>query len=170
MIPLPPTLISRPVSIPLIGSHALSKDLCSAGGTKLPLLRLSVFSWSHITCGGLGTGVGCALEPAQLNCSTCLHIFLSQDKLAAITALIGFAHLFFFLLGFRATGPFIIMIKEMLQYDIRRFGIVFVTGGTCGRYHETEGLARVKAARREGGREGGREEGREGGREGGHIR
>eukprot|EP00667_Euglena_gracilis_P000820 EG_transcript_820 len=49
------------------------------------------------------------------------------DVAASFAALTGWLHVFFFLLGFRSTGPFVIMIKEMLQYDVKVFLCVNLT-------------------------------------------
>eukprot|EP00668_Euglena_longa_P004945 GGOE01005809.1.p1 GENE.GGOE01005809.1~~GGOE01005809.1.p1 ORF type:complete len:749 (+),score=290.08 GGOE01005809.1:42-2288(+) len=50
---------------------------------------------------------------------------VAEDIFASLAALVGWCYMFFFLLGFRSTGPFIIMIKEMIQFDMRRFGLVY---------------------------------------------
>ena len=56
---------------------------------------------------------------------------------ASFAALAGWLHVFFFLLGFPATGPFVITIKEMIEQDMRRFLGVFsvvVLGYTTALY------------------------------------
>eukprot|EP00667_Euglena_gracilis_P003822 EG_transcript_3837 len=49
----------------------------------------------------------------------------AEDVFASLAALVGWGYMFFFLLGFRSTGPFIIMIQEMVVFDMRRFGSVY---------------------------------------------
>jgi len=48
-----------------------------------------------------------------------------SDVVGSTAALVGWFHVFFFLLGYRTTGPFVIMIKEMIQQDVRRFFSVY---------------------------------------------
>jgi len=50
-----------------------------------------------------------------------------DDVCHGFAALVGWMTMFFFLLGLRQFGPFIIMIKEMLINDMRRFAAVYVS-------------------------------------------
>eukprot|EP00667_Euglena_gracilis_P002485 EG_transcript_2485 len=45
----------------------------------------------------------------------------------ALSCVVGWAYMFIFLVGFRSTGPFIIMIYETLRVDVRKFLLVYVT-------------------------------------------
>ncbi|RLN50647.1 hypothetical protein BBJ28_00003964 [Nothophytophthora sp. Chile5] len=47
------------------------------------------------------------------------------DAFAAVTLIFAWFYLFFFLLGFRTTGPFVIMILRMIASDIVRFFLVY---------------------------------------------
>ena len=62
----------------------------------------------------------------------------AEHVVAAAAALLGWSHIFSLLLGFKSFGPFIIMILEMIRYDIRRFSAVFVVmllGFNLALYH-----------------------------------
>lgn len=48
-----------------------------------------------------------------------------EDAFAAVALLFSWLYLFFFLLGFRSTGPFVIMILNMIANDIVRFIFVY---------------------------------------------
>eukprot|EP00667_Euglena_gracilis_P029231 EG_transcript_38372 len=48
-----------------------------------------------------------------------------EDILASAAGLVGWCYSFFFLLGFRSTGPFIIMIMEIIKYDMRRIIVMW---------------------------------------------
>ncbi|KAL4102241.1 hypothetical protein PRIC1_005986 [Phytophthora ramorum] len=47
------------------------------------------------------------------------------DALSAVTLIFAWFYLFFFLLGFRTTGPFVVMILRMIASDIVRFLLVY---------------------------------------------
>ncbi|KAG7383851.1 hypothetical protein PHYPSEUDO_003271 [Phytophthora pseudosyringae] len=47
------------------------------------------------------------------------------DALGAVALIFGWFYLFFFLLGFRTTGPFVIMILRMVTNDVVRFFVVY---------------------------------------------
>ncbi|POM70844.1 Hypothetical protein PHPALM_12662 [Phytophthora palmivora] len=47
------------------------------------------------------------------------------DALGAVALIFAWFYLFFFLLGFRTTGPFVIMILRMIANDIVRFFLVY---------------------------------------------
>lgn len=49
-----------------------------------------------------------------------------EDALAAVALIFSWFYLFFFLLGFRSTGPFVVMILNMIANDIVRFLYVYV--------------------------------------------
>lgn len=51
---------------------------------------------------------------------------VAEDAFTSIAAVIGWSYMFFFLLGFKSTGPFVIMVKEMMLNDIPRFAIVYM--------------------------------------------
>eukprot|EP00667_Euglena_gracilis_P003616 EG_transcript_3627 len=57
-----------------------------------------------------------------LRLSRCLN---EEDILASAAGLVGWCYSCFFLLGFRSTGPFIIMIMEIIMYDMRRIIVVW---------------------------------------------
>lgn len=48
-----------------------------------------------------------------------------EDALVAITLIFSWFYLLFFLMGFRSTGPFVIMILRMIANDIVRFMFVY---------------------------------------------
>ncbi|ETL48389.1 hypothetical protein L916_02003 [Phytophthora nicotianae] len=47
------------------------------------------------------------------------------DALGAVALIFAWFYMFFFLLGFRTTGPFVIMILRMIAHDIVRFFLVY---------------------------------------------
>ncbi|CAF1052768.1 unnamed protein product [Rotaria sordida] len=72
-----------------------------------------------------------------LSCSFCLGIFITQifhlfeihhyeTLILAFTSLIGWGYMFFFIMPFRFTGPFVIMIYKMLFNDVLRFCIIYI--------------------------------------------
>lgn len=48
-----------------------------------------------------------------------------EDAFVAVVLIFSWFYLFFFLLGFRSTGPFVIMILNMIENDIVRFIFVY---------------------------------------------
>ncbi|KAG7400104.1 hypothetical protein PHYBOEH_007010 [Phytophthora boehmeriae] len=67
---------------------------------------------------------------------TCVSLFVSTgmrvagedmlgDAFGAVTLIFAWFYVFFFLLGFRSTGPFVIMILRMIASDIVRFVVVY---------------------------------------------
>jgi len=46
--------------------------------------------------------------------------------LLAFASLLGWAYMFFFIMPFRFTGPFVIMIYKMLFNDVLRFCIIYM--------------------------------------------
>ncbi|CAF4156657.1 unnamed protein product [Rotaria sordida] len=72
-----------------------------------------------------------------LACSFCLFILTAQvfhlfgmqkyeTLIFAFTSLMGWGYMFFFIMPFRFTGPFVIMIYKMLFNDVLRFCIIYV--------------------------------------------
>ncbi|EQC31452.1 hypothetical protein SDRG_11051 [Saprolegnia diclina VS20] len=53
--------------------------------------------------------------------------FASEDAFVASALLCSYLYMFFFLYGFRATGPFIVMLGRMLKLDVVRFVLVFAS-------------------------------------------
>eukprot|EP01126_Amoeba_proteus_P048002 TRINITY_DN5523_c0_g1_i1.p1 TRINITY_DN5523_c0_g1~~TRINITY_DN5523_c0_g1_i1.p1 ORF type:complete len:631 (-),score=144.40 TRINITY_DN5523_c0_g1_i1:133-2025(-) len=53
------------------------------------------------------------------------RVELIEDCSLAIAVLIGWSYLFFFLLGFKLTGPLVIMVLRMLTTDVVRFLAVY---------------------------------------------
>jgi hypothetical protein len=49
-----------------------------------------------------------------------------EDGMLAIGSLIGWHYMLFFAMGFRHTGPFVVMIYHMLIYDISRFSMIYM--------------------------------------------
>jgi hypothetical protein len=50
----------------------------------------------------------------------------SEDIPVAIGSLVAWMYLLFFLLGFRLTGPFIVMLYRMLVLDVSRFSVLVI--------------------------------------------
>uniref|UniRef100_K3X354 Ion transport domain-containing protein n=1 Tax=Globisporangium ultimum (strain ATCC 200006 / CBS 805.95 / DAOM BR144) TaxID=431595 RepID=K3X354_GLOUD len=67
-----------------------------------------------------------------------------EDAFAAIALIFAWFYLFFFLLGFRSTGPFVIMILNMIMNDIVRFIFVHHGGVLAALYLVQDGRAGVK--------------------------
>lgn len=71
-----------------------------------------------------------------LACSFCICIFLveflrlfdlpNDTVVLALASLIGWGYMFFFIMPFRFTGPFVIMIHKMLFNDVLRFCIIYL--------------------------------------------
>lgn len=70
------------------------------------------------------------------SCMTCAFLIIAwvsrhtsnffQQELLGLASLFGWAYMLWFLLGFRITGPFVIMIFRMLHDDIMPFSIVML--------------------------------------------
>jgi len=50
----------------------------------------------------------------------------AQTAALAIASLLGWGYVLFFVMAFRLTGPFVVMIYEMLLNDVLRFFIIYV--------------------------------------------
>jgi hypothetical protein len=50
----------------------------------------------------------------------------AQVAMLAIASILGWGYMLFFVMAFRLTGPFIVMIYEMLFNDVLRFCIIYV--------------------------------------------
>jgi len=44
----------------------------------------------------------------------------------AIVSIIGWGYMFFFVMAFQLTGPFVFMIYEMLVNDVLRFCVIYM--------------------------------------------
>ena len=73
------------------------------------------------------------------NCLACLFCFSiyavnilrifgfgGQAAILALASIIGWSYLLYFLMAFRLTGPFVVMIYQMLFNNILRFSIIFM--------------------------------------------
>jgi hypothetical protein len=79
---------------------------------------------------------GSALLENCLSCSFCLCIYIInilrildlevQSAVLAIASIIGWGYVLFFVMAFRLTGPFVVMIYQMLFNDVLRFCIIYV--------------------------------------------
>jgi len=49
-----------------------------------------------------------------------------EEYFVAVAIMAGWTYLFVLLLGWKLTGPFVVMIFRMLQYDVARFIIIYV--------------------------------------------
>ncbi|KAE9044785.1 hypothetical protein PR002_g2601 [Phytophthora rubi] len=84
----------------------------------------------YITEGGAGRldNVCTIVTSLSLFASTAARLAHHQeagDALGAVTLIFAWFYLFFFLLGFRTTGPFVIMILRMIANDVVRFFLVY---------------------------------------------
>jgi len=50
----------------------------------------------------------------------------AQQAILAIASIIGWGYMLFFVMAFRLTGPFVVMIYAMLFNDVLRFFIIYV--------------------------------------------
>lgn len=55
-----------------------------------------------------------------------LFNFEAETAMLAIASIIGWGYMLFFVMAFRLTGPFVVMIYEMLFNDVLRFFIIYV--------------------------------------------
>ncbi|CAF3432259.1 unnamed protein product [Rotaria sp. Silwood1] len=79
---------------------------------------------------------GSGLLENCLACLFCLSIYIcnilrafdfqAQTAVLAIAAIIGWGYMLFFVMAFRLTGPFVVMIYEMLFNDVLRFFIIYI--------------------------------------------
>ncbi|CAF0874251.1 unnamed protein product [Rotaria sordida] len=79
---------------------------------------------------------GSGLLENCLACLFCLSIYIvnifrafdlhAQTAVLAIAAIIGWGYMLFFVMAFRLTGPFVVMIYEMLFNDVLRFFIIYM--------------------------------------------
>ncbi|EQC27807.1 hypothetical protein SDRG_14391 [Saprolegnia diclina VS20] len=53
--------------------------------------------------------------------------FVTEDGFVASAILCSYLYMFFFLYGFRTTGPFVVMLRRMLLTDVVRFVLVFAS-------------------------------------------
>ena len=49
-----------------------------------------------------------------------------QTAVLAIASIVGWGYMLFFVMAFRLTGPFVVMIYEMLFNDVLRFFIIYI--------------------------------------------
>ncbi|CAF2906771.1 unnamed protein product [Rotaria sp. Silwood2] len=72
-----------------------------------------------------------------LSCSFCFCTFTGEilrlfgmqqheTQILAFTSLVGWGYMFFFIMPFQFTGPFVIMIYKMLFNDVLRFFIIYI--------------------------------------------
>ena len=105
------------------------------------LNELRVSGWAYFN------GQGAAFLENVVSLSFCIFVFLAaclkffQSEYAEIPLAIGslcaWIYMLFFLLGFRMTGPFIVMMYKMLMVDVSRFSVlvmVFFFGFTQSLY------------------------------------
>lgn len=50
----------------------------------------------------------------------------AQLAVLAIASILGWGYLLFFVMAFRLTGPFVVMIYQMLFNDVLRFCIIYM--------------------------------------------
>uniref|UniRef100_A0A7S1IC78 Ion transport domain-containing protein n=1 Tax=Eutreptiella gymnastica TaxID=73025 RepID=A0A7S1IC78_9EUGL len=89
----------------------------------------SIKSWWHRS-GAAWLDSQTTILFSVLYLASLLCVFTSieiQSVVAAFAAFFGWFQVLFFLYGFRSTGPFIIMIKEMVSQDMRKFFMVYLT-------------------------------------------
>ncbi|GMF39697.1 unnamed protein product [Phytophthora fragariaefolia] len=84
----------------------------------------------YITEGGAGRldNICTLVTSLSLFASTAARLSHHQevgDALGAVALIFAWFYVFFFLLGFRTTGPFVIMILRMIANDIVRFFLVY---------------------------------------------
>ncbi|KAF1793763.1 Ankyrin repeat-containing domain [Phytophthora cactorum] len=87
-------------------------------------------SQGYITEGGAGRldNICTTVTSISLFASSAARLAHQQevgDALGAVALIFSWFYMFFFLLGFRTTGPFVIMILRMIAHDIVRFFLVY---------------------------------------------
>jgi hypothetical protein len=50
----------------------------------------------------------------------------AESAVLAIASIIGWGYMLFFVMAFRLTGPFVVMIYQMLLNDVLRFFIIYI--------------------------------------------
>lgn len=50
----------------------------------------------------------------------------AQSAVLALASILGWGYVLFFVMAFRLTGPFVVMIYQMLINDVLRFCIIYV--------------------------------------------
>ncbi|KAE9050773.1 hypothetical protein PR003_g2105 [Phytophthora rubi] len=117
--------------------EAVGLGFAEVGALALAALRFSNESnqivlnfQGYITEGGAGRldNVCTIVTSLSLFASTAARLAHHQeagDALGAVTLIFAWFYLFFFLLGFRTTGPFVIMILRMIANDVVRFFLVY---------------------------------------------
>jgi hypothetical protein len=50
----------------------------------------------------------------------------AESAVLAIASIIGWGYMLFFIMAFRLTGPFVVMIYKMLLNDVLRFFIIYI--------------------------------------------
>jgi hypothetical protein len=50
----------------------------------------------------------------------------AESAVLAIASIIGWGYMLFFIMAFRLTGPFVVMIYQMLLNDVLRFFIIYI--------------------------------------------
>ncbi|UJR21723.1 hypothetical protein I4U23_024800 [Adineta vaga] len=79
---------------------------------------------------------GSGLLENCLSCLFCLSIYIvnilrifdmrAETAALAVASILGWGYMLFFVMAFRLTGPFVVMIYEMLFNDVLRFCIIYV--------------------------------------------
>ncbi|CAF3650671.1 unnamed protein product [Adineta steineri] len=79
---------------------------------------------------------GSGLLENSLSCAFCLTIYITnilrilgmRAEIAglALASILGWGYMLFFVMAFRLTGPFVVMIYEMLLNDVLRFCVIYV--------------------------------------------
>jgi hypothetical protein len=50
----------------------------------------------------------------------------AESAVLAIASIVGWGYMLFFVMAFRLTGPFVVMIYQMLLNDVLRFFIIYI--------------------------------------------
>lgn len=50
----------------------------------------------------------------------------AEQAMLAVASIFGWGYMLFFVMAFRLTGPFVVMIYEMLFNDVLRFFIIYI--------------------------------------------
>ncbi|CAF3781223.1 unnamed protein product [Adineta steineri] len=94
------------------------------------------FNRSRYMLCSIGHTIGSIFLENCLACSFCVCIIIAQmlrlcgthndAVLLAFASLLGWGYMFFFIMPFRFTGPFVIMIYKMLFNDVLRFLLIYI--------------------------------------------